>query len=917
MSGSEKSRTGAGESPVDGDAVTNEGPLTSTDRAYFGFLLARLDGQVATLEEYCSVRPESPEELQEVALEWSELFHLPRRLPDPRGLATRLLDQYGAEASTADVENEHLDARPVPLLPESRRYIVGDEIGRGGMGAVFEVEDANLNRAVAMKVVLGRAGSDDGARWTHSSSSRLRRFLGEARVTGGLSHPAIVPVHELGLDERDHVFFTMRRVHGRELTEIIRLAREGAEGWTVRRALEVLLKVCDVVAFAHSRGITHRDLKPANVLVESSGNVYCLDWGLAREKGERRTAGLLPESANLGPPASGPPRTSDGTVVGTPSYMPPEQALGCVEAVGPRTDVYGIGAMLYHLLTGRPPFAGRGETPPREILDGVLFGELEPPSEVSPETPLELEAICRRAMARDPRERYPGAAEVAEDLRAFLEGRVVAAYESGTWAGLRKWIARHRTVAATLALALVVSLTVLGSVAAVEKRRAMDLSFLLDVDLYDHLVWSEPSLWPVHPDRRGHVERWLRLEEQLARRLDGHRARLLEWESGLTDVERQAVERIGEGRDSIALALTLPKSSREGVWRYLTQRNLVEKLEGLRGEGGWTSRVRAVLVQIERMEREQKESSPEWLEAIAAIRCSPLYDGFELTPQLGLWPLGPDPVTGLWEFGHWPSGELPRRDERQELVLDGECGLVVVLLPGGLFEHGAISPSPASASSASNVDQWAKENESPVEAISLDPFFLSKFELTRGQARRLKSLESRGDSSCVEGDLLPERFGTFDEARNALRSYLLELPTEAQWEYAARSGTSTPWYGGVSPDEVRGLGNLQGTGGRDVFDDELAPVGFLPPNPFGLHDVLGNTSEWCSESLGSYLVPPEPGDGHRAMIDGSRVVRGGNYRLGPEDARSARRMDCREAQYIVGLRPARAIDPGQRTLPGE
>ena len=237
-------------------------------------------------------------------------------------------------------------AREDDSPPALERYAVVGELGRGGMGLVFEVEDQDLRRRLALKVArradLASAEHDAGVR------RRLARFLEETEVTGRLGHPGIVPVHERGVDEAGRPYFTMPLVQGTDLQRAMELARQEREGWTRARLLDALARVCETVAFAHSRGVVHRDLKPTNVMIGEFGEVYVLDWGLARdlERAERLGGGGAElESADSG-------LTLSGDVVGTPAYMSPEQAEGRVEEVGPATDVYAAGAMLYHLLAG-------------------------------------------------------------------------------------------------------------------------------------------------------------------------------------------------------------------------------------------------------------------------------------------------------------------------------------------------------------------------------------------------------------------------------------------------------------------------------------------------------------------------------------------------------------------------------------
>jgi len=360
----------------------------------------------------------------------------------------------------------------------SGRYRMEGEIARGGMGAILEVFDEDLRRKLAMKVIVDHAQDATASARGSVHPQKLARFLEEAQVTGQLDHPGIVPVHELGLDADGRVYFTMRLVRGRDLAAIFHLVDGQKEGWTVTRALGVLLKVCEATAFAHAKGVVHRDLKPANVMVGQFGEVYVMDWGLARVRDHadrhdlrvRRDAGPAPAPVEIDrrEESGSAPRdelyTMDGDIVGTPSYMAPEQALGQLEKLDARSDVYALGAMLYRLLAGTAPhtskdeFAGAGT-----ILERVIAGPPKPLETLAPEAPAELVAICEKAMERDPSRRYPDMLAVAEDLRAFLEGRVVGAFETGALAEARKWIRRNTPLAASLAASV---LALAGGLAA-------------------------------------------------------------------------------------------------------------------------------------------------------------------------------------------------------------------------------------------------------------------------------------------------------------------------------------------------------------------------------------------------------------------------------------------------------------------
>jgi formylglycine-generating enzyme required for sulfatase activity/serine/threonine protein kinase len=441
------------------------------------------------------------------------------------------------------------------------RYKVTGEVARGGMGVILRIWDEDLRRHLAMKVAL-RNGTEDGSGSARELDPKLlARFLEEAQVTGQLDHPGIVPVHELGMDADGRVYFTMQLVKGRDLSTIFDLVAEGQEGWTRTRALHVLLKVCDAMAYAHDKRVIHRDLKPANVMVGRFGEVYVMDWGLARvldledrhdiriaTEAASRSVVELDRRAALARGASDDPDalyTLDGDVVGTPAYMSPEQAKGTVSELDARADVYSVGAMLYHLLTGRRPFV-----PPDSrvnqmlVLMRVLEGPPTPLLELAPDVPAELAAICEKAMARELGERYPDMQSLANDLRAYLEQRVVRAYETGAWAELKKWVLRNRGLAAALAASVLVALLGMGSVSYVEARGARiaeeqrglaelseararenerlanenaerarrERAHVLRLSAFqelEDLTAEARELWPAHPARIEDFEAWL------------------------------------------------------------------------------------------------------------------------------------------------------------------------------------------------------------------------------------------------------------------------------------------------------------------------------------------------------------------------------------------------------------------------
>jgi len=345
------------------------------------------------------------------------------------------------------------------LGPEERA-----ELGRGGIGRVLIALDTHLGRQVALKELLDGPASPGPL----LSAEARGRFLREARVTGQLEHPGIVPVYELGRRADGRLYYTMKLVRGQNLAERLGACRDLADRL---RLLAHFKDLCQAVAYAHSRGVVHRDLKPHNVMLGEFGETVVLDWGLARARGQADLRGReLGQPLELG---DDPCRTRDGATLGTPAYMSPEQADGRVEEIDERSDVWGLGAVLYELLAGRPPHAGATAV---EVLGKVLREPVRPVAELCPQAPPELAAICARALRRAPAERYPDAHALAVDVEAFLTGGLVSAYRYRPWDVLRRFAARHRAAVGTgavagLLLALLGVLSHLGVVA--ERDRAV------------------------------------------------------------------------------------------------------------------------------------------------------------------------------------------------------------------------------------------------------------------------------------------------------------------------------------------------------------------------------------------------------------------------------------------------------------
>jgi serine/threonine protein kinase/tetratricopeptide (TPR) repeat protein len=350
----------------------------------------------------------------------------------PEGLCTACLFETGLNlftdesvAGVADPGPDSGASLPAKKKPNAKKgfadfgdYELLDVIGRGGQGVVYRARQKSLNRIVAVKVIgLGH--------W--SSEGHLKRFRREAEAAASLDHSGIVPIYEVG--ERDgSCYFSMKLVEGGQLDEVTQ-----REPMPLRRSVELIAKVARTVHYAHEHGILHRDIKPGNILLDQKGEPHLTDFGLAR---------LVETESTV---------TRTQEVLGTPSYMAPEQAVGNNAAVSSVTDVYEIGAVLYHLLTGQPPFAG-GTT--YETIKLLLDTEPRRPRLINPKIDRDLSTICLKCLEKDPKRRYPSALALAEDLERWLRHEPILARHTGIFTRGRKWV-RRNPISALLAVSLI------------------------------------------------------------------------------------------------------------------------------------------------------------------------------------------------------------------------------------------------------------------------------------------------------------------------------------------------------------------------------------------------------------------------------------------------------------------------------
>lgn len=338
--------------------------------------------------------------------------------PDaPQGFCSLCLFQSGL---LSDEENESVNSREIPTNFDD--YQLLNEIGRGGQGVVYRARQKSLNRTVALKVI--------GAGWW-TTETHLKRFRLEAEAAASLNHPFIVPIHEIR-EQDGCCYFSMNLVEGGQLDEVVKRT-----GISIRGAAELIAKLARTVHHAHEHGILHRDIKPGNILLDKEGAPHLTDFGLAR---------LTEIESNV-------TRTTD--VLGTPSYMSPEQANGNNAELTPAADIYGLGAILYQLLTGSPPFVGRSTY---ETVRLLLETDPRPPRVLNPKVDRDLSTICLKCLEKDPKCRYVSAFALAEDLERWLRREPIQARPTGFLARGKKWMQRNPTtgvLVASLAVLLV------------------------------------------------------------------------------------------------------------------------------------------------------------------------------------------------------------------------------------------------------------------------------------------------------------------------------------------------------------------------------------------------------------------------------------------------------------------------------
>jgi formylglycine-generating enzyme required for sulfatase activity len=757
-------------------------------------------------------------------------------------------------------------------IPAPEGYDLLDVLGEGGVGIVYQAHQKSIDRRIAVKMIKPQVGQD---------AEERAKFVTEAIVTGRLDHPNIVPIHDLGQTADGQPFYAMKMVRGTPWSRTLRTA-------TLSENLRILLDVCDAVAFAHSKGVIHRDLKPENVMLGEFGEVQVMDWGLGAVLHDEDGALRVSESQAAG---------------GTPAYMAPEMVTGEDAPVGVQSDVYLLGAMLYEVITHRPPHAGARVM---DCLQNALANVIEPPEQEGV-----LVDIAMRAMRTDPAERYASAREFRQALLDYQANAESIRLCERSSQDLER--ARHERDYEAFAEALfgfrqALELWEGNTDAAVGVRETQrhyaqcafekgdyDLAAsTLDPDCPDHRALAD-EIAQAH-QRREAARRRLRVFKLTAIGLTLAVIVILTVASiWIAAARRQAIVAKEAAIDAKEQAVTAREAETE-------QRELAEtararaQAEEARAVKAHHELEQAVQAMVAAQTKEEQARAKARAADLVATKTR---DELAKTGML---------LDNDW----WTFDAAAGRAKQQQaaadighpvewtLTLADDTPLTLVLIPPGEFVMG--SPPKEERRAA---DEYLHRVSHP------HAFYLGKFELTETQWQTLVGTPPPSAAERDADATLPAAGMSVDDVLNTLipalqayapPGYVFRLPTEAEWEYACRAGCASAYH--VTEQN----GGLDAAGWYlSNSDRKVQPIGNKQPNAFGLFDLHGNVSELCADNhrVGYYLESPV--DSPRADGDGERlVVRGGSVLNTPEHCRAAYRSYIyRKNHYeFVGLRLA-------------
>jgi formylglycine-generating enzyme required for sulfatase activity len=768
----------------------------------------------------------------------------------------------------------------VPPSVSIEGYELLDMLGQGGVGVVYQAVQKSIDRKIAVKMIKSDVGRDTGQR---------DKFISEAVVTGGLDHPNIVPIHDLGTTKEGQPFYTMKMVRGTPWTDVIDEA-------SLSENLRILLDVCDAVSFAHSKDVVHRDLKPDNVMLGEFGEVQVMDWGLAARVSHDGELSRIPREQAIG---------------GTPAYMAPEMVTGEDGPVGVHSDIYLLGAVLYRVVTGKPPHAGKRAL---DCLENARNNVIQPT-----ECSGALADIALEAMRTDPRDRY---ASVGDLKQALLDCQAHAASIS------------------------------LCQRASSDLRQARDTR---DYDLFAQALFGFREalrLWEDNADAKTGVAD-----------TQAHYARCA-FEKGDLDLAASTLDRGCAAHQGLAAEIAAARRKRDAakrrlklfraaavsltvavililtvasIWIYHAKQQAVAAKEAAVTAQQAESEQRK-LAEAAKTKAQQEEARA--VQALADLEKA--YDDLvkaqeqerrataraEASEQVATETRDELAKTGMLLDNSWWVFDAETARQKQEqaamatgmpaeltLALSDDVKLELVLIPPGDFVMG--SPPKEEQRTADEHLHRVRHTQT---------FYLGKFELTQGQWQALTGCPSTGDAA---GDTVPTlpvinvsiRQIT-EELLPALQKHApdgheFRLPSEAEWEYACRAGTGSAYHSGDGQDALDSAGWFLSNSDRKVH-----VVGGKTPNAWGLYDMHGNAAEICTDEYVTAFYLESPTTDPIATAGGERhVVRGGSVLNTAEHCRSAYRSYVfQKNKYgFLGLRlalaPLRndtaAVDTGQ------